>query len=233
MIDLYGMGSPNVVKVILALEEMGLDYDFHYVNVIEGQQFTPEFIAKNPNSKVPVLVDRRDPVKPVTVFESGAIALYLAETTGLFWPTDIQERYRVIEWVFFQMANFGPISGQALHFSRAIKTEAYAQQRFSNELHRLVGVLESQLQTRSYIAGETYSLADMMLLPWIRILRMLSPGFVDHELIHRWLDHCESRPAARRTFELADQIGKKDREFMGRATPDMWDRYFGRVPTKS
>src|SRR5271170_8123145 len=170
MIDLYGTAlgaSPNVYKVALALEEMELDYRFHTVDIRKGEQFSPAFLAISPNNKAPAIVDH-DPADggvPLSVFESGAILVYLADKTGRFIPPVSQPRARseVMQWVFWQMAGMGPNLGQFIHFTvYAPEKMPYALNRFSNELNRLFGVMNRRLADRPYLAGDDYSIADMI-----------------------------------------------------------------------
>lgn len=228
MIKLYGMGSPNVIKAVIMLEELEEPYAFERVNVLAGEQFSDAFKTLNPNSKVPVLVDERAKEEPVTVFESGAILMYLAETSGRFWPQDIRERYRVIEWLMFQMAGFGPISGQAIHFTRAHKEAGYAQDRFVNELTRLTNVVEARLADTAYIAGNDYSIADIALFPWVRTLVDFFPDLVDGAHTQDWYNAISTRPAVERAVQLANDLATEHMTIFRACTPEMKDRYFGR-----
>lgn len=230
MITLYGMGSPNVVKVLIMLNEADLPYDFVRVDVVNGEQFTDAFGALNPNRKVPVLVDARDAALPVTVFESGAILMYLAETSGVLWPRDPVERYRVVEWLMLQMASLGPTAGQAIHFTRAVVERSYAQTRFLNELDRLIGVVEAQLELQPYIAGTAYSLADIAFYPWFKTLARFFPDRVPRPEIARWMDEIASRPSVIAAYGQSDDMTRRDMSSLKTADAATLDRYFGRSP---
>ena len=231
MITLYGMASPNVVKVLILLEELGLDFDFKRVDVLAGEQFSDAFRAMNPNSKAPVLVDARDPDHTATLFESGAIMMYLAEREGRFWPEDIVARYDVVKWLMFQMATQGPISGQALHFTQVMRKEPYAAERFTRDLDRIIGVIDERLEQSSFLAGPDYSLADMAVCPWIRTLKSMVPTIMAaRPAIDRWFDGVAARPAVGSALAMTDRLSAAFSEEMKNSTPDMRDRYFGRAP---
>jgi GST-like protein len=229
MIKLFGMGSPNVAKVLIMLEEVALPYNFTRVDVIGGEQFGDKFKAMNPNSKVPVLVDESAPSGPTTIFESGAILLYLAEKAGAFMPVDFGARYEVLQWLMFQMASLGPIGGQAIHFSFATKQDSYARARFTNELNRLMEVLDKRLEERNWVAGNDYSVADIAIFPWIRTMIDFLPTAVDRSNIQRWYNDINSRPAVRKANEFASSLSKQDRAAMREAPAEKLDRYFGRT----
>src|SRR4051812_41471796 len=170
MIDLWGIGSPNVHKVIIALEELGMPYRHHPVNCFMGEQYTPEFTLLNPNQKVPVIRDPDGPGGvPFTIWESGAILMYLAEKARCLLPTDPRERYAAIQWLMFQMAGVGPMFGQLAHFRLYAKEDAhrYSRARYASEVQRLCGVLNARLAESSYLAGPDYSIADIAVWPWI------------------------------------------------------------------
>jgi len=230
MIELYGMGSPNVVKVLVMLEEVGLPYRFTRVNVLAGEQFSDEFRRLNPNSKVPVIVDDDAPGGALVLFESGAILQYLAEKTGVLWPAERIQRARVIQWLTFQMAGFGPMSGQAIHFHYATKEDSYARNRYGNELDRLIAVLEQRLSESTHLAGDDYSIADVALLPWIRTLRAYFAKEVDQPNINRWYDLVAARPAVERALSFANSFSERDISELKQADRAARDRYFGRTP---
>jgi GST-like protein len=196
------MGSPNVVKIYLALEEMGLPYRVHPVDVFAEQQFSPEFLRLNPNAKVPVIVDPEGPGgKPYTCFESGAILLYLAEKSGTFLPKDLRGRVEVTQWLFWQVGGLGPMAGQNHHFSRhAPEKLPYAIERYVNETNRLYGVLNKRLAEREFIAG-TYSIADMAAYPWIVPYEAQGQNLSDFPHLKRWFEAIKSRPATLRAYE--------------------------------
>src|SRR5258708_21894640 len=168
MIDLYTWGTPNGRKVSIMLEETGLPYRVHKVDISKNEQFKPEFLALNPNSKIPAIVDQEGPGgKPLPLFESGAILIYLAEKTGKLLPTDPAARYTVLQWLMFQMGGVGPMFGQVHHFLRAAPEPVpYAIERYGKETRRLYGVLDVQLGKAAYLAGE-YSIADIATYPWV------------------------------------------------------------------
>jgi GST-like protein len=232
MIDLYGMSSPNVLKVVLALEEMALPYTVKHVNMMAGQQYTPDFRAINPNGRVPAIVDLDGPGgKPFAVFESGAIMMYLAEKSGKFWPIDMRERHTVIQWLMFQMGGVGPMSGQFVHFSRAAPQEGneYARNRYFTEIHRLYGVLDTRLGEAAYMAGDNYSIADMATWPWARNQELLKlDNYADYPNLARWVNAIAGRPAAQRMIAKEAEIRTEDGKAFANATPDAMDRFFGR-----
>lgn len=171
-LQLYSLATPNGQKISIALEEMGLAYDSHTIDIMKGDQFTKEFIAINPNSKIPALVDPiGDHGKPLAIFESGAILVYLAEKSGKFLPKDIVGRTNVMQWLFFQMGGVGPMFGQFGHFYKYGKDKCdhpYPVERYATETQRLLGVIETQLSKSEFIAGEEISIADFAIYPWVR-----------------------------------------------------------------
>ena len=223
---LYGMASPNVVKVVMALEEMGASYDFQRVDLIQGEQHEAWFRALNPNGKVPVLVEPRDEGN-FALFESGAIMDYLAGRHDAFGGRSADERALVRQWLMFQMAGIGPNFGQAIHF-RSAKDSEYARNRFGNEMRRLLQVVETRLTHSEYLAG-AYSIADMALWPWVRTLEMFFPDDVQGPALRRWFDAIAARPAAIATVARMDPVGQQDRASMQAASKDQRDRYFGRT----
>ncbi|MCB2049645.1 MAG: glutathione S-transferase family protein [Novosphingobium sp.] len=224
---LYGMGSPNVVKVVIALEELGQSYDFAHVNVFQGEQRESWFLDLNPNGKVPVLVEQREQGDFV-LFESGAIMDWLASRHGAFGGESEDERALVRQWLAFQMANTGPIFGNAIHFSFATRECPYGQNRFTIELRKLLKVIERRLSKADYLAGN-YSIADMALWPWIRTLEMFFADDLQSPALRRWFAQVEARPAVAAAVARMDTIGKLDRESRRAASPEQLDRYFGRV----
>ncbi len=196
MIDLYTFTTPNGRKPAILLEELGLPYSIHNIDISKGDQFSPEFIAINPNSKIPAIIDRDT---DITVFESGAILIYLAEKTGKFLPKEGSDRARVIEWLMFQMASVGPMFGQLGHFRNAAPEQIpYAIARYEKETLRLLGVLDRQLADNPYIAGE-YAIADMATYPWVVATTSPYMGLSLEEFPHvqRWIAAMESRPAVK------------------------------------
>ena len=203
MIDLYALTSPNVQKIYIMLEETKLPYKEHFVDVWKGEQYNPDFLKINPNSKIPAIVDHDGPGgKPYTVFESGAILLYLAEKTGKFLPKEARARYEVIQWLMFQMGNIGPMLGQAHHF-RAYAPDKidYAINRYTNEARRLYGVVDKRLADRPFLAGE-YSIADMAIFPWLRSWERQGVNIDDYQHLKRWFDAIAARPAVQRGVQV-------------------------------
>ncbi|MGD9763630.1 MAG: glutathione S-transferase N-terminal domain-containing protein [Candidatus Binatia bacterium] len=208
MIDLYYWPTPNGWKISIALEEMGLPYEVKWVNIGRGEQFTPEFLAISPNNRMPAIVDHEPPGggRPVSIFESGAILLYLADKTGGFMPTDLRGRVEVTEWLMWQMANLGPMSGQAGHFViYAPEKLPYAIQRYSNEVNRLYGVLNKRLAGRDYICGE-YSIADMASWPWVAPYERLGQSLDEFPNMRNWFERMKQRPAVQRGYDVGKEI---------------------------
>jgi GSH-dependent disulfide-bond oxidoreductase len=206
MIHLYSLSTPNGQKASVALEELGLTYTPHTINILTGEQFTPEFMALNPNSKIPVLVDEDGPNgSTVTIVESGAILLYLAEKTGKLLSTDPVLRMETIQWVFFQMANIGPMFGQFGHFFKYAKDrclDPYPLGRYTTETKRLLNLLDDRLANREWLVGEAYSIADIAIFPWIECLGRFYDAEEQLQLseylhVQHWLDRCLSRPAVK------------------------------------
>lgn len=230
MIELYGMGSPNVVKIYIALEELELPYQVHPVDVFTGKQFDPEFLKLNPNAKVPVIVDHDGPGgKPYTVFESGAILLYLGEKTLRLLPTDMAARYEVIQWMMVQMTGVGPMCGQLVHFIRfAPGGNAYARSRYATQVHRLFGVIDARLAAMPYLGGAAYSIADIATFPWLRLTDVLiGAEKAKYPNILRWVDTVAARPAVARALKAVDDVRARTTQF-DKADPDMVDKVMGR-----
>lgn len=214
MIDLYTAATPNGQKIHIMLEETGLPYRAHWVNINKGDQFTPEFLAISPNNKIPAIVDTDGPDgDPVSLFESGAILMYLAEKTGRFLPTDPRDRLEVLQWLFWQMGGFGPMLGQAHHFNRyAPERIAYAMDRYTNEARRLYQVLDRRLDGRDHIAGD-YSIADMAVFPWCRLHGRQGQRLEDFPNVKAWFDRVAARPAVAKDMAvLEDKAGDFDEE---------------------
>ncbi|MEA5469303.1 glutathione S-transferase N-terminal domain-containing protein [Spirulina sp. 06S082] len=202
MIDLYAYATPNGRKPAIMLEEVGLDYTVKKVDISQGEQFKPEFVAINPNSKIPAMIDRDT---NITVFESGAILIYLAEKTGQFLPADIPGRMRVIEWLMFQMASVGPMFGQLGHFRRFAKEQIpYAIARYENETLRLFEVLDGQLEKHEFIAGD-YSIADMATYPWVAAYEYLGVTLDKHSHLKRWTETLQNRPAVQKGMAILNR----------------------------
>ena len=211
MIDLYYWPTPNGWKISIALEEMELPYQVLPVNIGRGEQFTPSFLAISPNGRMPAIVDH-EPLgggEPLSIFESGAILLYLAEKSGRFLPEAPDARYDVVQWLMWQMGGLGPMLGQNGHFRLyAPEPVPYAQDRYTREAERLYGVLDKQLAEREYICGD-YSLADMACWPWV--ITYKSQGIsLDEQFpnVRRWYDLCKQRPGLRRGYQVGREHGK-------------------------
>jgi GSH-dependent disulfide-bond oxidoreductase len=203
MIDLYYWGTPNGLKISIALEEMGLDYQITPINILENDQFQPDFLRISPNNKIPAIIDQDGPNhQPISVFESGAILQYLGRKTGLFYPSDEQTRVEVEQWLMWQMGGFGPMLGQNHHFSKFAKEQVpYAIDRFVSETKRLYGVLDKLLLTQPYVAGE-YSIADMAIFPWVRRHEWQQLDLDDYPNVKAYLERLEARPAVQRALSI-------------------------------
>jgi len=203
-LDLYTWKTSNGRKATIMMEECGLEYNLHPIDISKDMQFSEEFIGINPNSKIPALVDKNGPNgQPFSVIESGAILMYLAEKTGLFMPREMQKRYEVIQWVMFQMGGVGPIFGQVHHFKRAAKEKVpYAINRYYNECRRLYGVLDNRLNGRTYLANEELSIADFCMLPWVSRHDWQEIELGDFENVKRWYEMMIDRPALSRGMNI-------------------------------
>ena len=209
MIDLHYWPTPNGPKVTLMLEEAGLQYRVHGVDIGKGAQFEPAFLAISPNNKMPAIVDHApaDLGAPVSVFESGAILLYLAEKTGRFLPRDLRGRTATLEWLFWQMAGLGPMTGQYGHFNvYAPEKVPYAIERYTRETLRLLGVLERRLAGRAFIVGDEYTIADMAAYPWIDVYGSAPLDMEPFPEIRRWQATIAARPATQRAYALSKQV---------------------------
>jgi GST-like protein len=208
MIDLHYWTTPNGHKVTIFLEEAGLPYRIVPVNISKGEQFKPDFLAISPNNRIPAIIDH-EPVgggAPISVFESGAILLYLAEKTGRFLPADPHGRVEVTQWLFWQMAGLGPMAGQNHHFSNyAPEKLPYAINRYVGETNRLYGVLNKRLADRPFIAG-TYSIADMAAYPWIVPYKNQGQSLEDFPHLKRWFETIRNRPAVVRAYDKAKEV---------------------------
>jgi GST-like protein len=204
MIEVYSWATPNGHKVHIMLEECGLPYRVHAVDIGAGQQFEPAFLAISPNNKIPAIVDPDGPDgKPISLFESGAILLYLAGKTGRFMPTDTAGKYAVLQWLMFQMGSVGPMLGQAHHFRiYAPEKIAYAVDRYTNEAKRLYGVLDKRLANSRYVAGPQYGIADIAIFPWLRSWKNQGIAWADYPHLKGWFDEVAARPAVQRGVEV-------------------------------
>jgi len=208
MIDVYSWATPNGHKVHIALEELGLKYEAHGVNIGTGEQFDPAFLKISPNNRIPAIVDHDGPGgKPISLFESGAILLYLAEKTGKLLSKEPHARYTTLQWLFWQMGGLGPMAGQNHHFTQyAPEVVPYAIERYVKETARLYSVLDKRLADRPFIAGADYSIADMACYPWI-VPHDKQRQNLDHfPHLKRWFEAIAARPATARAYALAAQI---------------------------
>ena len=209
MIELYYWPTPNGQKIALFLEEAGVDYEIKPVDIGKGDQFKPEFLAISPNNRMPAIIDRApaDGGEPISVFESGAILLYLADKTGRFVPTDLRGRIVATEWIFWQVGGLGPMAGQNHHFARYAPDKIpYAIDRYVRETARLYGVLDKRLAGRDFICGEDYTIADMAAYPWIVPHAAQQQDLADFPHLQRWFEAIRARPATVRVYERGEKI---------------------------
>lgn len=199
MIELFMWGTPNGYKISIMLEECGLPYSIHPVDIGKGEQFRPDFLRISPNNKIPAIIDSDGPDgRPISIFESGAILLYLAEKTGRFIPTSYRERWSALEWLMFQMGGLGPMLGQAHHFRHYAKEQLpYAIERYTNEAVRLYGVMDRRLVEKTYLSGSEYTIADIAAFPWIRRHERHGQRLEDFPNVHRWYRAVDARPAVK------------------------------------
>lgn len=208
MLDLYYWTTPNGHKITMALEEMGLPYQIKPVNISKGDQFKADFLKISPNNRMPALVDHAPAGggEPISVFESGAILIYLAEKSGKFMPADTRGRYDVLQWLMWQMSGLGPMLGQNHHFVQyAPERIPYAMDRYVKETNRLYGVINKRLADREFLAG-AYSIADMACYPWIVPWKRQLQNLDDFQNLRRWFDAIRARPATQRAWAIAEQV---------------------------
>ena len=231
MITLYGMGSPNVVKVYIALEELSLPYTVAPVDVFTGKQFDADFIKLNPNAKVPVIVDSDGPGgKPLTLFESGAILLYLAEKTGKLLPADTAAKYEAIQWMMVQMTGVGPMFGQHVHFMRfAPAGNDYSKSRYATQVHRVFEVIDQRLADSPWLGGAEYGLADISTYPWARNIPVLlgTDAAAKFPNVMRWVATIDARPAVKKALAAVDEVRARTTQF-DKAEAENLDKLFGR-----
>ena len=210
MIDLYSTATPNGHKVHILLEELGLPYRVHHIDIGAGDQFKPDFLAISPNNKIPAIVDADGPDnKPISLFESGAILLYLASKSGRFLGTTDREKFTTLQWLMFQMGGVGPMLGQAHHFRiYAPEKIEYAVNRYSNEATRLYGVMDRRLAESAYLAGDDYTVADIATFPWTRSFKNQGIELTDFVNVKRWFDAISARPAVQRGVEVLTALRK-------------------------
>ena len=228
MIEVYSWPTPNGHKVHIMLEECGLPYRMHAVDIGAGEQFTPEFLAISPNNRIPAIVDTDGPDgHPISLFESGAILVYLAGKSGRFLPPSTRGKYEVLQWLMFQMGGVGPMLGQAHHFRiYAPEKIAYAVDRYTHEARRLYGVMNKRLANSKYVGGPDYSIADIAVFPWLRSWKNQGIDWADYPHLKGWFDEIAHRPAVMRGVEvLADRrrplLDDKAREVLFGATQYM------------
>jgi GSH-dependent disulfide-bond oxidoreductase len=226
VIDVYTWPTPNGHKIHIMLEETGLPYTVHAIDIQAGDQFKPEFLKISPNNKIPAIMDSDGPGgKPMSMFESGAILFYLATKTSRFLPTDIRDRWTVMQWVMFQMGHIGPMLGQAHHFlGYAPEKIQYAMDRYRNEANRLYGVLDRRLKEKEWIAGDEYSIADIAIMPWLRSYERQGVDMDDFPHVRRWFDRVNERPAVQRGLAVL-----ADRRRQGPMTAEQREVMFGSV----
>ena len=208
MIDIYSWPPPNGHKIHIMLEETGLPYRVHGVNIRTGDQFKPEFLKISPNNRIPAIVDHDGPNgKPISLFESGAILIYLAGKTGKLLPSDLHERYAALCWLMWQMGGVGPMFGQANHFrAYSVDKIAYAIELYTNEAIRLTNVLDKRLGEARYLAGDEYSIADIAVFPWMRNADRRGINLAEFPHAQRWLDAINARPAVQRALQVLSDV---------------------------
>ena len=223
MITLHAWPTPNAHKVSIMLEECGLKYEVKVVDITAGDQFKPEFLKLSPNNRMPALVDDDGPDgTPASIFESGAILIYLADKTGRFMPIAGNALYDVMQWLMFQMGNLGPICGQAHHFRDAAPERVpYAINRFTDEAGRLYGVMNRRLAEARYLAGDDYTIADMACWPWVRVHRYHGQLWEDFPNVKRWFDEVAARPAVQEGMKLLSDKRAKTRDVLDDKSRDI------------
>jgi GST-like protein len=234
MIDCYTWPTPNGHKVHIMLEETGLDYNVHAINIGEGEQFKPDFLKISPNNKMPAIIDRDGPQgKEISVFETGAILVYLGRKTGQFLPDEAAEPHEyfdVLQWLMFQMGGVGPMLGQSHHFNdyarKRMPVEAiqYGIDRYVNEANRLYGVLERRLADNEWVAAGRYSIADMAIFPWLRDPKRQGVEIDDYPSVKRWRDAIWARPQVIKALEVLKDSGRK-----GAHTDKQWEIMYGKT----
>ena len=225
MIDVYTWPTPNGHKVHIMLEEIGFQYRIHAINIRNGDQFKPDFLRISPNNRIPAIVDSKGPNgKPLSLFESGAILLYLASKSGQFLPVDMAERWSCMQWLMWQMGGIGPMMGQANHFRRYAKEKIeYAVERYTNEANRLTHVLDKRLAESRYVACDEYTIADMAIFPWMRGADTRGVDVSAYANVKRWFDEINARPAVERGLKvLASEQSNAPHD------PKSWEIMFGK-----
>ncbi|TRU04784.1 MAG: thiol:disulfide oxidoreductase [Microcystis sp. Msp_OC_L_20101000_S702] len=208
MIDLYFWPTPNGYKPLIFLEETGLPYQIKPINILRGEQFQADFLEIAPNNRIPAIVDHSpaEGNKPLALFESGSILIYLAEKADQFLASDLGIRHQTIQWLMWQMGGIGPMMGQANHFTRyAPEDIPYAKKRYVSEVKRLLGVMEKRLSDREYLTGD-YSIADMACYPWIKFSDLINVPLADFPRVAQWVTRISERPAVKRAYEVGEPI---------------------------
>ncbi|MDF1484391.1 glutathione binding-like protein [Ramlibacter sp. H39-3-26] len=220
-IQLYSWPTPNGHKIHIMLEECGLPYAAHAIDIGQGDQFKPDFLAISPNNKIPAIIDPQGPDgQPISVFESGAILLYLAGKTGRFLPASDRGKFEALQWLMFQMGSVGPMLGQAHHFRLyAPEKIPYAIDRYTSEARRLYGVLDKRLSQREWVAGDAYGVADIAIFPWLRSAENQGVDWADYPHAKRWFDAIAARPAVQRGVQVLAHLrkpltGSKERDIL-------------------
>lgn len=208
MIDVHTWPTPNGHKIHIALEELGLPYRVHPVNIRTGDQFKPEFLAISPNNRIPAIVDPDGPDgRPMSLFESGAILIYLADRTGRLLPAAGEARYRTLQWLMWQMGGVGPMFGQANHFrAYAKEPQPYPIERYTNESNRLTRVLDTRLAESAWVAGDEYTIADIAIFPWMRGSEKRGVDLAAYPNVQRWFDTIAARPAVQRALQVLAEV---------------------------
>ena len=227
LIDLYYWPTPNGKKITIFLEEAGLPYNLVPVDITAGDQFDEEFPKISPNNKMPAIVDHEGPDgEPISVFESGAILIYLAEKVGRFFPHSTRGRYEALQWLMFQMSSVGPMLGQAHHFRGYAPEEIpYAVDRYTNEAARLYGVMDRRLSEAEYFVGDEYTIVDMAIFPWLRSHEKQGQKMEDYPNVNRWFAEIGNRPAVQRALKVGEELRRNLKELDQEAR----DRLFGRT----
>ena len=226
MIELFGGSSPNVLKVVIALEEFELEYRHTKVDIL-NLKFEPEFRKVNPNSRIPAIIDQDGfDGGAFPLGESGAILFYLAEKHGAFLPEKSADRYHCMQWLMFQMSGIGPMFGQYVYFSRRVKDQPHGLERYTNEVLRLYDVVERRLTESRYLAGHEYTIADMASFPPLRYVTVTGLDRSAYPNMNRWMDEIAARPAVMRAIEKSGQFDLDNHEGAAAMTPDQWDKAF-------
>lgn len=228
MIELFGGDTPNVMKVVIALEELGLEYKHNYFDIVNDRD-DPKFRAVNPNGRIPAIIDSNGvDGNPMPLAESGAILYYLAEKCGSFYPTDLKKRYATMQWLMFQMSGVGPMFGQYVYFSRRVQSQQHAHDRYATEVLRLYDVVEKRLGESRFLACDEYTIADMATFPTLHYVKVTGMNRADYPNIGRWMAEITARSAVDRSFKAMGAIDLEAPMSSYPLTEDQWDRMFGR-----